>query len=99
AGVVKAAADLLENSIHLHAAIEVLLGTPWTDPAMDLLLAAAQVKRTAGALAGIAFACVVPAALPGAWLIRLLLLAGGVLAVLGYFIPALSHAHSTLLFL
>lgn len=97
-GWLKAGADLVENGTLLLAALSALGGTPWSDPAVGLLLGMAQLKRLGGAVAHIGFAWALSPELPGAFLLRLVLLLGGVAALLGYFLPALAQAHALLLF-
>lgn len=98
-GALKALADLTENGVTLVAALGALDGAAWSQPAVGLLLGAAQLKRLGGAVAHIGFAWAFPPDLPGAFWLRLLLLLGGIAALLGYFLPALSQAHALLLFL
>ncbi len=98
-GWLKGTADLVENGVTLVAAWGALEGMPWSEPAVGLLVGAAQLKRLGGAIAGIGFACALPPETPLAFPLRLLLLLGGVAALLGYFIPLLGQAHALLLFL
>lgn len=97
-GWLKAGADLVENGVILLAALGALGGTPWSEPAVGLLLGMAQLKRLGGALAHIGFAFALSPELPGALALRLLFLLGGVAALLGYFLPPLAQAHALLLF-
>lgn len=97
AALLKAAADVLENLLHLQPALEALMTETFALPPVGALISLAMVKRAAAAVTGLAFAFALPGDSGAARAGRLLLAAMGFAAALGFFVPALRLAHVTLL--
>lgn len=98
AALLKAAADVLENLLHLRPALEALVEGSFAPPPADILIALAAMKRAAAAATGLAFAVAFAGDGAAARIGRLLLAAMGLAAALGFLVQELRLAHVTLLF-
>jgi len=99
AALAKAATDVAENLLYLWPAVQALVDEATSWPQVGALAALAMLKRTAGALTGVAFAFALPGESRWARIARLLLAALGIAGALGFFFAKLALAHVTLVFL